>query len=94
MYSCSSSLQKIGLKALLGFNTLILIAAFMIVAASQARSESLANFLPKLEPAQLYVGADSFGAVRDVVPVAPILKDGKTVAWAFLTSDFVGTTGY
>src|SRR5690625_6159978 len=23
-----------------------------------------------------------------------VLKDGQTIAWAFVTSDFVGTTGY
>ncbi|WP_245440597.1 NosR/NirI family protein [Neorhizobium sp. T25_13] len=26
--------------------------------------------------------------------VAPVLKDGQTIAWVFVTSDFVGTTGY
>ncbi|QDG79858.1 regulatory protein NosR [Labrenzia sp. PHM005] len=39
-------------------------------------------------------GADSFGAVRDDVPVVPALKGGETVGWVFLTSDFVSTTGY
>ena len=28
------------------------------------------------------------------MPVAPILKGSETIGWVFLTSDFVGTTGY
>ncbi len=62
--------------------------------AISAHADSLASFLPDIEPADLAPGADAFGPVRDDVPVAPVLKGGETVAWAFLTSDFVGTTGY
>ncbi|WP_226951508.1 NosR/NirI family protein [Rhizobium terrae] len=32
--------------------------------------------------------------MRKDLAVAPVLKDGKTIAWIFVTSDFVGTTGY
>ena len=32
--------------------------------------------------------------MRADLPVAPVLKGGETAGWAFLTSDFVGTTGY
>ncbi|AXS42692.1 regulatory protein NosR [Breoghania sp. L-A4] len=39
-------------------------------------------------------GADAYGAMRSDVPVVPALKDGETVGWVFLTSDFVSTTGY
>ncbi|MCK0126453.1 hypothetical protein MWU76_18830, partial [Gelidibacter sp. F2691] len=59
-----------------------------------AKADSLAKFLPDLTPAELAPGADAFGPIRADVPVAPILKGGETVAYAFLTSDFVGTTGY
>ena len=61
---------------------------------TRGHADTLASFLPGLDPASLSEGADGFGAVRDDVPVAPVLRDGETVAWAFLTSDFVGTTGY
>lgn len=64
------------------------------IVADGARADSLASFLPDLEPSELAPGADAFGSVRDDVKVAPVLKDGKTIAWAFLTSDFVGTIGY
>ncbi len=62
--------------------------------AISASADSLASFLPDIDPADLAPDADAFGPVRDDVKVAPVLKNGETVAWAFLTSDFVGTTGY
>jgi NosR/NirI family transcriptional regulator, nitrous oxide reductase regulator len=64
------------------------------LAAPRASADSLASFLPDISPSELVPGADAFGSVRDDVQVAPVLKGGDTVAWAFLTSDFVGTTGY
>ncbi|MHA6268222.1 NosR/NirI family protein [uncultured Aliiroseovarius sp.] len=64
------------------------------VMAGEAKAESLANFLPDITPSELAEGADAFGPIREDVPVAPVLKGGETVAYAFLTSDFVGTTGY
>lgn len=54
----------------------------------------LARFLSEVTADQLVPQADGFGALRDDVPVAPVLKGGEIVAWAFLTSDFAGTTGY
>lgn len=68
--------------------------ALSISLAIGARADTLATFLPEIEPADLVDGADGFGSVRADVAVAPILKGGETIAWAFLTSDFVGTTGY
>nr|WP_303623667.1 NosR/NirI family protein [Shimia sp. CNT1-13L.2] len=64
------------------------------IVAAEVKADSLASFLPDIAPEELAPGADAFGPVRDDVKVAPILKGGETVAWAFLTSDFVGTTGY
>ena len=71
-----------------------LICAFGLMTADIAKADSLASFLTDLDPAELADGADAFGAMREDVPVVPVLKGGETVAWAFLTSDFVGTTGY
>lgn len=59
-----------------------------------AKADTLASFLPELDPSQFAAGADAFGSIREDIPVAPVLKAGETVAWLFLTSDFVGTTGY
>ena len=78
------------------FQVWLLVAGLLLSAQAvdPARADSLASFLQDLDPAELAPGADGFGAVRDDVTVAPVLKGGETVAWAFLTSDFVGTTGY
>ncbi|MCY6380186.1 NosR/NirI family protein [Hoeflea prorocentri] len=69
----------------------MLLLALPAFAADEAE---LPRFLGKLEASQLVPGATGFGGLRNDVPVAPVLKDGKTVGWVFLTSDFVGTTGY
>ena len=71
----------------------LLSLALSCLMAISAHADSLASFLPEIEPADLAPGADGFGPVRDDVKVAPVLKGGETIAWAFLTSDFVGTTG-
>ncbi|WP_433989788.1 hypothetical protein SuNHUV7_06100 (plasmid) [Pseudoseohaeicola sp. NH-UV-7] len=76
------------------FTALIIIILAFFAATLPAQAETLASFLPKLDPAQMHPEADAFGPVRDDIAVAPVLKGGETVAWAFLTSDFVGTTGY
>ncbi|MCL6282606.1 NosR/NirI family protein [Ruegeria sp. 2012CJ41-6] len=73
---------------------LFLVLVLSCLLALGARADSLASFLPDISPAELAPDADGFGPVREDVPVAPVLRGGETVAWAFLTSDFVGTTGY
>ena len=72
----------------------VAIVCLMIAAPGPARAETLAHFLPELKASDLHPEADAIGPIRDDVAVAPLLKGGETVAWAFLTSDFVGTTGY
>jgi len=54
----------------------------------------LGEHLARVVPAELVAGAESFGAIRDDLPVAPILKGTEQIGWVFVTSDFVGTTGY
>ncbi len=70
------------------------IFSVLALAAGKADADSLSTFLPDLKPSEMYPGADAFGAIRGDLAVAPVLKGGETVAWVFLTSDFVGTTGY
>jgi NosR/NirI family nitrous oxide reductase transcriptional regulator len=62
--------------------------------AGAGKTPELGRFLSEVTPAELSPGADAFGTIREDLPVAPILKRGAVVGWAFLTSDFVGTTGY
>ena len=54
----------------------------------------LAKYLTTVQPGDLVADADAFGPIRSDLAVAPVLKGGQQIGWAFVTSDFVGTTGY
>ncbi|MFI0396538.1 4Fe-4S binding protein [Paracoccus jiaweipingae] len=72
-----------------------LMIAVILPAPGRAQTASLLpGFLEKLAPADLVPGADSFGAMRQDVPVVPAMKGKDVVGWVWLTSDFVPTAGY
>ncbi|MDZ4094485.1 MAG: 4Fe-4S binding protein [Paracoccaceae bacterium] len=71
---------------------LVLLAAS--VAQAQTTPTVLAKYLPEVAASDLVAGADAYGPIRSDLAVAPVLKGGDQVGWAFVTSDFVGTTGY
>lgn len=75
---------------------LISLVLFLLAAtaAPLAAEPLLPGFLDKVPAAELVAGADAYGPARAEPPVAPILKAGETIGWAFVTSDFVSTTGY
>ena len=75
---------------------LVLAALGLILPAlpAVAQPSHLARLLDEVAPGELVEGADAYGALRDDMPVAPVLEDGERIAWAFVTSDFVSTTGY
>ncbi|MFP1631882.1 4Fe-4S binding protein [Zhengella sp. ZM62] len=52
------------------------------------------KFLELAAPGDLVPGADAYGPARDDLAVVPALKNGETIGWVFLTSDFVPTAGY
>ena len=72
----------------------IWIALLTFVTAVHAQSPYLPSYLAEVPAATLVEGADGYGPMRSDLPVAPVLRGGETVGWAFITSDFVGTTGY
>ncbi|WP_112322521.1 NosR/NirI family protein [Oceanibium sediminis] len=63
-------------------------------AMAQTSPSVLSRFLPEVAPGDLVEGADAWGAIRSDVPVAPVLRGGEVLGHVFITSDFVGTTGY
>ncbi|GIT86707.1 NosR/NirI family protein [Roseobacter sp. OBYS 0001] len=77
---------------------LIVICALFLLsvtgAVRTASAETLASFLPDLAATDFAANADGFGAIDPDTKVAPILRGGETLGYVFLTSDFVGTTGY
>ncbi|KPP80939.1 MAG: Regulator of nitric oxide reductase transcription [Rhodobacteraceae bacterium HLUCCO07] len=76
------------------FLPLVLALLLSLPAALQAQQPHLSRFLDEMPASELVEGADGYGQMREDLPVAPVLKDGETVGWAFIASDFVGTTGY
>jgi NosR/NirI family nitrous oxide reductase transcriptional regulator len=54
----------------------------------------LPQFLEKVPAGELVAGADAYGPIQTDTATAPVLQGGQTVGHAFVTSDFVSTTGY
>ncbi len=63
------------------------------VAASESRP-ILYKFITSTPASELVNGATSYGPLRADIPVMPILRGRQKLGYAFITSDFVGTTGY
>ena len=74
---------------------LLTCVCLMLTMTMPALADSvLARLLPGKDAAELVEGADGFGPIGTDPPVAAVMKGGETIGWAFITSDFVGTTGY
>ncbi|MFX0541961.1 4Fe-4S binding protein [Roseovarius sp. S4756] len=76
--------------------TALLLAALMPAdgARAQVAQSVLGEYIGDVAPGDLAPGADAFGPIRDDMPVAPLLQGGERIGWAFIASDYVGTTGY
>ncbi|MFN3954700.1 MAG: 4Fe-4S binding protein [Pararhodobacter sp.] len=73
----------------------VLFAALMTPLALSAQSSAhLPRFMAEFPAGALVEGATGYGEMRADLPVAPVLRGGERIGWAFITSDFVGTTGY
>ncbi|HKF64477.1 MAG TPA: 4Fe-4S binding protein [Dongiaceae bacterium] len=79
---------------------LALLSVLLFLAAatscpSEARAASrLAEFLGKVQAAELDPAADRFGEVEGDPPAAKLLKGDRLVGYAFLNADIVDSTGY
>ncbi len=54
----------------------------------------LNRFLAVTPPAEMVDGANGYGEMQGSPPLVPILKDRKTIGYAFLNTDIVSATGY
>ena len=73
---------------------LLAFAAAVFLSSPGLADTVLSKYLPTVQAADLVAGADAFGPIRSDLAVAPVMKGGQQIGWVFLTSDFVGTTGY
>ena len=73
---------------------LVMVTCLMVGVRTGHSEAVVAKFLDKVDVSVLVPGADSFGDLRNDIPVVPALRNGETIGYVFLTSDFVTTTGY
>ncbi|WP_168220475.1 NosR/NirI family protein [Azospirillum thermophilum] len=62
--------------------------------ANAKQEQYLGQYIGKVQPSDLVPGADRFGSPKPEVPVVPVYKGDTLAGHAYLTSDFVNTTGY
>lgn len=92
-----------GLSATIGkkFRTLLSLLAvtqlaiLLFASAGQAQNAPLlSKFLTKMPASELVEGATAYGAMLEDLPVVPVMNGSTLLGYAYITSDFVGTTGY
>jgi NosR/NirI family nitrous oxide reductase transcriptional regulator len=54
----------------------------------------LQTYLSKVQPGELFQGADRFGELRGEPPIAPVYRSGQVLGYAYLNSDFTNSIGY
>ncbi len=74
--------------------TIAVVAALLLPTLPAAAETFLAKLLPDVKASDVVEGADAFGEVLTTVPVVQVMKAGQRIGYAFITSDFVATTGY
>lgn len=67
---------------------------FSTLAFAQGTRPVVEKFLPEIAAGELVDEATAYGPLRSDVPVAPVMKGDEVLGYAFITSDFVSTTGY
>lgn len=54
----------------------------------------LGTFLDKVEPGELFEGADRFGELSGDPPIVPVMRGDDILGYAYLNSDFTSSIGY
>ncbi|MCF6301605.1 MAG: 4Fe-4S binding protein, partial [Devosiaceae bacterium] len=70
----------------------LLLFAFPV--SAQTNSPEILRFIQQVTASDLVEGATSYGPLDTSAPVVPVLNGEELLGYAFITSDFVGTTGY
>ncbi|WP_176248759.1 NosR/NirI family protein [Sulfitobacter sp. HGT1] len=73
---------------------LAMLAAMLLIGLPVAADTILSKLLPDLNASELVEGADGFGSIHPDIPVVQVLQGTERIGWAYITSDFVSTTGY
>ncbi|OCJ14448.1 4Fe-4S binding protein [Rhizobium sp. AC44/96] len=81
----------------IGRIAMFFIAAIGLLAAFAAPAMSagqLPSYLEKIQPSDLFQGADRFGNPEGEPPIAPVYRGPDVLGYAYLNSDFTNSTGY
>ncbi len=73
---------------------MLFVTAMLLGGLPAAAQSVLSKLLPDVEVGELVEGADAFGATHADIPAVQVLRGGERIGWAFVTSDYVSTTGY
>jgi NosR/NirI family nitrous oxide reductase transcriptional regulator len=77
------------------FATLAIVFLALVSFASPGHAAGqLASFLEKVEPGDLFDGADRFGELSGDPPIAPVMRGDDLLGYAYLNSDFSSSIGY
>ena len=74
---------------LLAFTWILLFAVAQTLAAGGAQ-----EFLTKAQPDEFFQGADRFGPLEGVPPIAPVFRGSTLLGYVYLNSDVTNATGY
>ncbi|MCA1968498.1 MAG: NosR/NirI family protein [Rhizobium sp.] len=69
------------------------VAALSFASPGHAAGQ-LAAYLEKVEPSDLFDGADRFGELSGDPPIAPVMRGDELLGYAYLNSDFSSSIGY
>ena len=77
--------------------TLIFLVSLLVVfnfATPLLAADQLPAYLSKVQPGELFKGADRFGEITGEPPIAPVYRGKDLVGYVYLNSDFTASTGY
>lgn len=73
---------------------LIAIAALFVFASPGHAAGQLGAYLEKVQPGELFDGADRYGELSGDPPIAPVMRGDELLGYAYLNSDFSSSIGY
>ncbi|NRQ16617.1 NosR/NirI family protein [Ensifer sesbaniae] len=82
-------IRKHGLAVFLAF-----FIALLAVGGQAFAAGGLSEYIAKVQPAELFAGADRFGDPIGEPAIAPVYKGADIAGYAYLNSDFTNSTGY
>ncbi|MGO7611135.1 4Fe-4S binding protein [Rhizobium ruizarguesonis] len=70
------------------------IGVAIVLLSTPSSAGDLPAYLQKVQPSELFDGAERFGEPLGEPPIAPVYRGTEMVGYAYLTSDFTSSTGY